>query len=98
MTDVQGSATLAPADMSAAELAARFGLVRAGARPPLPRYIADLWARRHFIASYTRASNAVVYSSSFLGQIWQILTPLLNAGVYFLIFGLLLKTRAHIPN
>ena len=98
MTDVQGSATLAPADMTAAELAARFGLARAGARPPLTRYIADLWARRHFIASYTRASNAVVYSSSFLGQIWQILTPLLNAGVYFLIFGLLLGTRSGTHN
>jgi teichoic acid transport system permease protein len=98
VTDVQGSATLAPGDMSAAELAARFGMARAGARPPFPTYLADLWARRHFIASYTRASNAVVYSHSFLGQVWQVLTPLLNAGVYFLIFGYLLKTRAGTHN
>lgn len=98
VTDVQGSATLAPGAMSAAELAARFGMARAGARPPLLTYLSDLWARRHFIASYTRASNSVVYSSSFLGQIWQILTPLLNAGVYFLIFGYLLKTRAGTHN
>jgi teichoic acid transport system permease protein len=98
VTDVQGPATLAPDDLSPAELAARFGMARAGARPPLPTYLADLWARRHFIASYTRASNAVVYSRSFLGQIWQVLTPLLNAGVYFLIFGVLLGTRANIHN
>jgi teichoic acid transport system permease protein len=99
VTDVQGSATLAPGDrgipggLSAAELAARYGMARAGARPPLPIYLRDLWGRRHFIASYTRASNASIYSSSFLGQIWQVLTPLLNAAVYYLIFGYLLSTK-----
>ena len=32
------------------------------------------------------------------GQLWQVLTPLLNAGVYFLIFGLLLHINRGIPN
>jgi teichoic acid transport system permease protein len=97
VTEAQGS-TLALERLSAAELADRFGMARAGARPPLPAYLRDLWGRRHFIVSYTRASNASMYSDSFLGQIWQVLTPLLNAAVYYLIFGVLLKTKHGIPN
>jgi teichoic acid transport system permease protein len=71
---------------------------RSGARPPLGHYLAQLWERRHFIISYTRANNEVMYSRSFLGQIWQVLTPLLNAGVYYLIFGLLLHTSRGVHN
>ena len=98
MTEVRDSPTLAPEQLSAAELAERFGMSRAGARPPLPVYLRDLWGRRHFIASYTRATNAATYSSSFLGQIWQVLTPLLNAAVYFFVFGYLLATKRNIHN
>lgn len=75
-----------------AALAERFGMTLAGTRPPLLDYARDLWTRRHFIVNYTRAANAVAYSRSFLGQLWQVLTPLLSAGVYYLIFGLLLHT------
>ena len=71
---------------------------RAGARPPLGRYLGLLWQRRHFISSYTRANNEVTYSRSFLGQFWQVLTPLLNAAVYYLIFGLLLHTNRGTDN
>ena len=39
-----------------------------------------------------------MYSNSFLGQIWQVLTPLLNAAVYYLVFGYLLYTKHNIPN
>jgi teichoic acid transport system permease protein len=84
--------------MSPEEMAERFGMARAGARPPLPAYLRDLWGRRHFIASYTRATNAATYSGSFLGQIWQVLTPLLNAAVYFFVFGYLLATKRSIHN
>ena len=74
------------------------GMQRAGARPPLRTYVAQLWDRRQFIASYTRANNEVTYSRSFLGQLWQVITPLLNAGVYYLVFGLLLHTNRGTPN
>lgn len=79
-------------------LVKRFGLKRAGARAPLPEYTRELWARRHFIVEFSRATNASGYSKSMLGQAWQVLTPLLNAGVYFLIFGLLLNTRRGVSN
>jgi teichoic acid transport system permease protein len=80
------------------ELVARNHLKRAGARPPLADYTRELWGRRHFIIEFSKASNAVGYSRSFLGQAWQVLTPLLNAAVYYLIFGLLLKTNRGISN
>jgi teichoic acid transport system permease protein len=81
-----------------AALIARYGLQRAGARLPLSTYTRQLWARRHFITEFSTASNAVGFSRSFLGQAWQLLTPLLNVAVYFLIFGILLQTRRGVDN
>ena len=74
------------------------GLQRAGARLPLPEYARRLYHRRYFVAAYSSASNAVGYEGSFLGQAWQLLTPLLNIAVYYLIFGLLLKTNRGVSN
>jgi len=48
--------------------------------------------------AYARAQNSAQYTESKLGQVWQLLTPLLNAGVYYLIFGLLLKTNRGVDN
>jgi teichoic acid transport system permease protein len=59
-----------------------------------------LWQRRHFIVGYATARNVSMYTDAKLGQIWQVLTPLLNAGVYYLIFGLLFEAArgvAHYP-
>jgi teichoic acid transport system permease protein len=80
------------------ELVARYGMKRAGARPSLPDYTRELWGRRHFILEFSRANNAVGYSRSLLGQAWQVLTPLLNAAVYYLIFGVLLHTKRGVHN
>jgi teichoic acid transport system permease protein len=74
------------------------GLQRAGARLPVDDYTRRLWERRWFVASYSSASNAVGYEGNFLGQAWQLLTPLLNIAVYYLIFGLLLNTNRGVPN
>jgi teichoic acid transport system permease protein len=74
------------------------GLHRAGARLPIAEYTRRLWHRRWFVVAYTTASNAVGYERSFLGQAWQLLTPLLNILVYYLIFGLLLHTSRGVPN
>jgi teichoic acid transport system permease protein len=74
-------------DQNLAELAAEHGLKLSGQRPTLMRYLATLWQRRHFIVGYATARNVSMYTDAKLGQIWQVLTPLLNAGVYFLIFG-----------
>ncbi len=74
------------------------GMTRAGARPPIEEYTGRLWDRRWFVYTYANAANSVGYSRSFLGQAWQLLTPLLNIAVYYLIFGLLLNTSRGVPN
>ncbi len=86
------------AGLAPAELAARYGLAVSGARPSLADYTRQLWSRRSFILAYATARLTAMYTTAKLGQVWQVATPLLNAGVYYLIFGLLLKTNRGIPN
>lgn len=74
-------------------MAAKYGLTVSGARPGLFEYIRQLWGRRHFIMAFSRAKLTAQYSQAKLGQLWQVATPLLNALVYYLIFGLILGTR-----
>jgi teichoic acid transport system permease protein len=85
-------------DTPLAELAAQHGLRPSAERPPVVAYIRHLWQRRHFIMAFATARNIAMYTEARLGQVWQVLTPLLNAGVYFLIFGLLLHINRGIPN
>jgi teichoic acid transport system permease protein len=85
-------------DQDLGQLAAQHGLKLSGARPPLLRYIGLLWQRRHFIVGFATARNVSMYTDAKLGQIWQVLTPLLNAGVYYLIFGLLFEAARGVAN
>ncbi|RDG38693.1 ABC transporter permease [Streptomyces corynorhini] len=81
-----------------AALALRHGLTVSGARPSLPEYVGRLWSRRHFITAFATARLTAQYSQAKLGQIWQIMTPLLNATVYYFIFGVLLDTKRDVPD
>ncbi|MEU0215642.1 ABC transporter permease [Streptomyces sp. NPDC006265] len=93
------SAPAAPDEgLTASELAAKHGLTVSGARPTLIEYVRQLWDRRHFILAFSRAKLTAQYSQAKLGQLWQVATPLLNAAVYFFIFGLLLGAREGIPH
>ncbi|MBA0052283.1 ABC transporter permease [Streptomyces sp. AJS327] len=84
--------------LSPAELAAKYGLSVSGARPSLPQYVRQLWERRFFILAFSRAKLTAQYSKAKLGQLWQVATPLLNALVFFFIFGLLLGGRGGMKN
>jgi teichoic acid transport system permease protein len=75
-----------------------FGLVSASKIPPLSKYLKQTWQRRDFIMELARARNTAEYSDSLLGRVWQLLTPLLNAAIYFFIFGILLGTKKGIEN
>ncbi|MFG3120954.1 ABC transporter permease [Streptomyces sp. NPDC048208] len=77
--------------LPAADLAAKYGLAVSGARPSLVEYVRQLWNRRHFILAFSQAKLTAQYSQAKLGQLWQVATPLLNAAVYYAIFGLILK-------
>ncbi|MFR9787796.1 ABC transporter permease [Streptomyces sp. MB22_4] len=76
--------------LTPAELAARYGLAVSGARPSLVEYVRQLWSRRHFILAFSQAKLTAQYSQAKLGQLWQVATPLLNAAVYYFIFGIIL--------
>ncbi|MET7864795.1 ABC transporter permease [Micromonospora taraxaci] len=83
--------------LTQAQLAARHGLRVAGERPSVVEYSRRLWAYRHFIAAYANAKLVASYSNAKLGQLWQVLTPLTNAAVYYLIFGVVLAQN-DMPN
>jgi teichoic acid transport system permease protein len=83
--------------LTAARLAAKYGLSVSGARPSLVEYVRQLWGRRHFILAFSQAKLTAQYSQAKLGQVWQVATPLLNALVYYLIFGLILNAGRGMP-
>jgi teichoic acid transport system permease protein len=83
--------------LSPAQLAAKYGLTVSGARPGLVSYVRQLWGRRHFILAFSQAKVTAQYSQAKLGQLWQVATPLLNAFVYLVIFGVILKTSRGMP-
>ncbi|MGW7695428.1 ABC transporter permease [Streptomyces asiaticus] len=94
---VQDSERIRPPENLAA-VAAAHDLTVSGARVGLGEYIRQLWGRRHFILAFSQAKLTAQYSQAKLGQVWQVATPLLNAAVYFFIFGMLLKSNRGLPN
>ena len=91
--ELVSTATAGPdAGLTGAELAARHGLRVAGARPNLVSYTRQLWSYRNFIATYASSIISASFSQSKLGRLWQVLTPLSNAAVYYLIFGIIINT------
>lgn len=69
-----------------------------GVRPPLHRYLAELWGRRHFILADSRYRVASINSRNRLGNLWLLLRPMLDASMYFVIFGLILHVTRGVDN
>ncbi|MGH3255639.1 MAG: ABC transporter permease [Streptosporangiaceae bacterium] len=88
----------APPSVDLAALAAEFGLRPSSVRPPLIPYLRLVWQRRHFILAYATARNVSMYTEAKLGQLWQVLTPLLNSAVYYLIFGIIFQANRGIEH
>ena len=74
------------------------GLERVGARLPLHHYLGRLWRYRDFIYFEARASVGTRNRDNLLGNVWLVLTPLLNGLTYFLVFGVLLQTSRGVEN
>ena len=85
-------------ESSAKQLAIQHGLVSASQIPSLSDYLKSTWRRKDFIAELADARSTQQYSDSLLGRIGQLITPLLNAAIYYLIFGILLGTSKGIEN
>ncbi|MCT1909268.1 ABC transporter permease [Brachybacterium paraconglomeratum] len=96
MADQKAEVPLAPRLTSAESeaLAARAGLDEMGVRPPLGRYIKQVWERRSFIWNLSASRAYSRNQGSYLGQAWAILRPVLDAAVYVIIFGFLFHSSA----
>lgn len=94
----QTAAGAGDASPSYAALAAEHGLARQGVRGPFRSYLRDLWRSRHFIWALASTRTYSRNENTYLGQLWAILNPLLFAGVYYLVFGVILDTRGNVEN
>jgi teichoic acid transport system permease protein len=83
----------ADAGLTPKQLAAKYGLSVSGKRPGFSQYVRELWQRRHFIVAFATARLVAQYTTAKLGQVWQVLTPLLNCAVFYLVFGVMMKNR-----
>lgn len=87
----------APADVERA--VAENDLSQMGIRPGLREYVRDLWNRRSFIRVLATSKASAQNQNTYLGQLWALLSPTLNAAVYVIIFGFVLQIgRAGIEN
>lgn len=71
-------------------------LKRIGIQPSLREYLADLWAHRDFLITVPLGELRAQNQNSVLGNFWHLLNPLLLAGVYYLVFGVILSARGGI--
>ncbi len=76
--------TTAPADQPADRL------FPVGRPTPLGEYLRELWARRDYIVRVPLAVLRTQNAHTLLGGIWLVLNPLLQVGVYFLVFGVIM--------
>ncbi len=78
--------------------AAAAGLRRMGVRPPLRDYLTGLWARREFALLVPLGDMRQRSMDTVLGGAWHLLNPLFQAGIYYLLFGVILEQRGGVEN
>ena len=61
------------------------------ARSSLTRRFAELWRTRELLVGLTRADVKVKYKNSALGLLWSMVSPLMQLGIFWLVFGFILK-------
>lgn len=74
------------------------GLTRVGGRPPFFTYLKEVFARRDFIFSLAQYKIEAEHQRNRLGVGWVLLKPLLNAAVFGLVFGILMRSRKETPD
>ncbi|WP_029253124.1 ABC transporter permease [Paraoerskovia marina] len=80
------------------ELVDENGLTELGRRPSFKKYVTELWEHRSFITVLAQSKAYAKNQNSYLGQVWSVLTPTLNALVYAIIFGIVLETSRGLEN
>jgi teichoic acid transport system permease protein len=88
----------APDGRAVRALVDEWGLTSSSARQPVGSYVRELWNRRDFIIAMGSGRKSAQYRDTSLGRLWQVLGPILNAIVYYFIFGVLLQTSKGVEN
>jgi teichoic acid transport system permease protein len=61
-------------------------------------YLRSLWERRHFAWKLASAEAQLAHADTALGNVWLLLNPLTQMGVYFVVFGLLIDVNRGVEN
>jgi teichoic acid transport system permease protein len=69
-----------------------------GGRPLLRRYLRAVWERREFALLVPLGELRQRNMDTVLGSAWHLLNPLFQAGIYYLLFGIILRQRVDIEN
>jgi len=73
-------------------------LIPLGRALPARVYLRSLWDRRQFALSVPLGELRAQHMHTVLGNVWYLLNPMLQVGVYFLVFGVLLHTSRGVDN
>lgn len=76
---------------SVATAVAENDLEQIGVRPPLGTYFREMWRYRPLVQVMAISKAEAENQNTYLGQVWSLVSPTINAMVYVLIFGFLLK-------
>lgn len=66
--------------------------------PGLLPYLAQVLERRHFTWALATGQLRSQHLDTLLGNVWHVLNPVMLIGVYYLIFGLILKSNRGVVN
>lgn len=73
-------------------------LVRLGQKPGLVEYLRSLWVRREFALAIPSAELHAQHRNTALGGLWHLLNPMLQIGVYYLVFKVVLDVDRGVQN
>jgi len=66
------------------------GLFPVGRPLPLGEYLREIWRRRDYLLQVPLNDLRSQNAHTLLGSVWLVLNPLLQVGVYFLVFGVIM--------
>lgn len=66
------------------------------ALPDLREYVAALWERRVFIVALAKSDLRSLRSNTSLGNIWGVLDPIFQAGIYYFIYSVMRRGSAQV--
>lgn len=78
-------------DRSLGKAVADNELEQIGVRPRLGTYFKEMWRYRPLVQVMAVSRAESENQNTYLGQLWSLISPIVNASVYVLIFGFLLK-------